>query len=623
RARRTLVVVTTRPGGARGLDPTHWVRLGPLDRDAVAELVGPERAPALYDRSGGHPLLLASLAAAGDEEMPATLREAVAAQVESLGGDVAASLRTAAVLGPACDLELLAQVAGTPVLDVLARLEAAAAAGVVVERGSGFAFRHELVREAIEATTGAARRALIHQLAARALASRPQADPLPVAVHARAGGDKVLASASFLAAAVAASGRFDLDAAEEHVAAALDLVETAGALEERARLLMSRARFDAAATDAERAIALGGGASALEVAGWVAYYRRRYDDAQAYADQAAARAEDAAVRLSALALAGRVRHGAGDLAGAVERLTAADGGPPRVEGIADVWLAGARVHQGRPEEALAALARPMVDPDALAHPWAPLHLRFYRILALGQLGRVDDALRAAGDLDAAVGRSGAVGARLAAPAANARAWVLRWSGRGAEADELNRRAFELTGGDSGPAADAMAEPHYVALLDLADGCLLRDDLDGASTLAARLAPLDSWTGTMAWHQRHRLGLLRARLALAGGDAVTALRFASAVAADAAGRGAGRYEALAGAVAGLADPTISADRLDPVVERLGACAALDGWPLVTALASARDCHGWRVQAERHAAVVATASGAGRDAVTRFAERLLRA
>ena len=87
----------------------------------------------------------------------------------------------------------------------------------------------------------------------------------------------------------------------------------------------------------------------METAGWVAYYRRRYDEARAYADEAVGRAEDVAVRVSALALAGRVRHGAGDLAGAVEQLAAAPAdGPPAVRGIADVWLAMARVHQGRP-----------------------------------------------------------------------------------------------------------------------------------------------------------------------------------------------------------------------------------------------------------------------------------
>ncbi|MDQ3897752.1 MAG: AAA family ATPase, partial [Actinomycetota bacterium] len=187
RAQRTVIVVTTRPRGAQGLDATRWIGLGPLGRDAVAELVGVTRADALLERSGGHPLLLAALTTAAgidDRQPPATLRDAVAALVDSVGRDVGATLRVAAVLGPDCDLELVAQVSGTSAVEVLAQLEAAARAGLIVERGSGFSFRHQLIREALEGATGAARRALVHQQAARALAGRPRPDPLAVAVHA-------------------------------------------------------------------------------------------------------------------------------------------------------------------------------------------------------------------------------------------------------------------------------------------------------------------------------------------------------------------------------------------------------------------------------------------------------
>jgi DNA-binding SARP family transcriptional activator/tetratricopeptide (TPR) repeat protein len=622
RCQRTLLVVTARPGGAKDIEPTHRIMVRPLARDAVAELVGADRAGALYERSGGHPLLLAALAGADDDELPVTLRDAVASRVESLGEHVAATLRVAAVLGPECDLELLAQVVSAPVVDLLAHLEAATQAGLLVEQGNGFAFRHQLFREALEAATGAARRALVHQVAARALAGRPNPDLLAVAIHARAGGDRALASSSFVAAALAAAARFDVDAAELHLASALDLAPTADALVARARLRMSQVSYDAAAEDAQRAIALGGGAAALEVAGWVAYYRRRYDEARAYADEAVVRATDDALVVSALALAGRVRHGAGDLSRAVEHLAAVHSGPPAVRGVAEVWLAQARVHQGRPADALAALARPMVDPDALAHPWAPLHLRFTRILALGQLGRVSDALRVSDDLDVAVGRSGAVGARFAGLAANARGWILRWSGRVEEADDRNWEAVEGAGGDAGPSAEAMAEGYYVALLDLADGCLLRGDADGAAALAGRLQPVDAWSGTMAWHQRHRLGLLRARLALAGGDPAAAAARALDVADDAAERGATRYELLAHAVVGLADRSVPEERLSSVVDGLGRCAVMDGWPLVIALATARRSERWRLEAERWAATIVLAAGGHHEPARRFVERVLR-
>jgi hypothetical protein len=294
-----------------------------------------------------------------------------------------------------------------------------------------------------------------------------------------------------------------------------------------------------------------------------------------------------------------------------------------VRGIADVWLAQVRAHQGRPTDALAVLARPMVDPDTLAHPWAPLHLRFVRIMALGQLGRTAEARHVVAELDKVVAHEGAVGARFAGPAANVAAWLLRWSGRGDEADERNWHAVEVTGGDGGPSADALAEAHYVALLDLADGCLVRGDAAGAAALLSRLAPLDSWNGTMAWHQRHRLGLLRTRLALAGGDAAGAAELASTVAADAAARGAGRYESLAGAMVGLADPSVPAERLALVVAGLARCAVLDGWPLVAALAAARDSEQFRAEAERLAAMVVDGAGDDGDAARRFVATILSA
>jgi hypothetical protein len=210
---------------------------------------------------------------------------------------------------------------------------------------------------------------------------------------------------------------------------------------------------------------------------------------------------------------------------------------------------------------------------------------------------------------------------LAGPAANVGAWILRWSGRAEEADERNGRALEAAGGDDGPSADALAEAYYVALLDLADGCLLRGDLSEAAALVGRLAPLDSWAGTMAWHQRHRLGLLRARLALADGDGDTAAALALVVAEDAAGRGAGRYELLARAVAGLADPSNAAEQLSPVVDGLGRCAALDGWALVGALGSARKCDAWRRAAESMAAVVVAGAGSHAESAASFVESLL--
>ena len=112
---------------------------------------------------------------------------------------------------------------------------------------------------------------------------------------------------------------------------------------------MVAGRLDEAAGQAERAVALGGGPEELEIAGWVDYYRRRYEPARRFADEAVVRAAPASpIHASALALAGRVRHGTGDTGGAEQRLVGALDGPPAVRGVAEVWLGQLRVHEGRP-----------------------------------------------------------------------------------------------------------------------------------------------------------------------------------------------------------------------------------------------------------------------------------
>ena len=585
RPARLLLVTTGRPTRDMRLDVARTIGLEPLDLDATAAIVGVDRAPELHARSGGNPLLLTALSAGGVGEQRGTIHDAIVRRMESLG-EAAETVRTAALLGAEVDLDLVADVLRVPAVELLEHLEAAVAAGVLLERGTGFAFRHELEREALEASAGAARRALVHRAAARALADHGAANPLVVAVHARIGGDAELAIDFYTRAADVALARYDIAAAETLVEAALALGEAPSALATRARLRMATSRFEDAADDARKAVAGGGGATALEVAGWVAYYRRRYDEALAFAEGAAERATDPAVRVSSLALAGRVRHGAGALVEAVADLEQATSlqAPAEVRALAAVWLAQARVHQGRPTEALQLLDRALVDPDRLAHPFAPLHGRFTRALALGQLGRADDALHACDQLDALITRSGDAGARMVGPAANTRAWILRWTGRGREADELN-----LIGLEAHDPLGPRGEAYYAAMLDLADGRLLADDDGGAAELVDRMARIETWNGTMSWHQRHRWKLVQARLALRDSDMDRAAALSADVAGDAASRSARRYELFALAIGALAGDAIRGDpaRLEEVIAGLRTCAVLDGRHLVDAVTRLRD------------------------------------
>ncbi len=438
RGRGLLAVVTTRPGAALPVAPDATLTLGPLDLATAARLVGDDRAAALHRRSGGHPLFLLALAASegeGDgpgngDALPVAVTAAVAERLAALGG-AAPTLVAAAVLGPEVDVGLLADVLGRPAPVLLDDLEAGLAQRALVERGSGFAFAHELVREAAAATASASRRALLHRGAAHALRRRPDAEMLAVARHARLGGDRAQAARALVAAADAAAGRSDHRAALTLLDQAVTLTHPTGDLRAgrpagpvtgaetpaspggewsasrpgsaagigpfgapehepggrpapgppAAEALLARARvrlvlrdLEGAADDAGAAIATGAGVAGFETAGWVAYYRRDLGAALRYAEEGVARAADDELRASCLCLAGRVRESQGELAAAEGRLTAAlDAATPGLRPLAAIWLGTLRVHQGRTAEADDLLARGLLDRSQLAHPFAVPH----------------------------------------------------------------------------------------------------------------------------------------------------------------------------------------------------------------------------------------------------------
>lgn len=617
RRSQRLLVIGTRHIGTAALEGTTVLRLDVLGADDVARLVGEDRAAELHDRSGGHPLLLRALVDAGPGDASVTLRDAVERRLSTLG-DAAATARDAAVLGPDVDLDLVAAVQQLPAATVLVDLEAAIAAGLLVDDVSGLRFRHELVRRQLEHDVSTARRELLHREAAQRLCLRTGPDWSAVAFHAARGGDVELAADAYRRAAAAAEQRFDPQAAEAYLDQSIGTRPSAPAHIDRARVRISRQDLDGAADDAAESIRRGGGPAALEIAAWASYYRRRYDEARAFADEASASASDETVRIGALAVGARVRHGAGDLQGAIAHLERVGDRPREVRGVADVWHAHALVHAGDPAGALRLADRALAAGDGLAQSFAPLHGRFARVMALGQLGRPRDALAACSDLDDAIVRFGEQGGRFVAPAGNLRGWLLRNLGRHEEARDANEVALEASGLGDRPRTHAMAEAYWVALLDLADGALLLGDIDLAAERVARCEPLKAWNGTMAWHQRHRLGLLRARLSLASGDRATTEAEARAVAAAAAEVGAMRYATLARAVVAAADPTV-----DPatVVGDLDRVAGLESWWYAATISFHRSDDALRHHAERRAASLISNAGAEGDSLRRFATTIL--
>jgi hypothetical protein len=201
-----------------------------------------------------------------------------------------------------------------------------------------------------------------------------------------------------------------------------------------------------------------------------------------------------------------------------------------------------------------------------------------------------------------------LGSRFIGPARNIRGYLLRNANLSGQADESNQAALEHTSGPDGePATDALVEAYWVAHLDLTEGRLAVGDPGGAADLLAQMEPIVDWQGTMAWHQRHRLGLLRARLALADDDRERAVGLATDVVADARERRALRYVALAEAVVALAGGTDDLDAIAGTIDGLGRCAALEAWWLTADLARRFDVPAWTRRAERQAAELTRAAG----------------
>jgi DNA-binding CsgD family transcriptional regulator len=144
---------------------------GILDRPPEPPVLG-----AVYQRGGGNPLFTEALLDPGGAVSPALplpLRDLLLALVHELPAPALQVARTAAVSGPRVGHALLAAVTGLDEAALTAALRLAVAASVLVSDTDGYAFRHELIREAVLSDLLAAERAQAH----RRLAETLEADP--------------------------------------------------------------------------------------------------------------------------------------------------------------------------------------------------------------------------------------------------------------------------------------------------------------------------------------------------------------------------------------------------------------------------------------------------------------
>ncbi len=616
------LVLAIRPGEGEPLPGTAFVHLGVLDRAAAAELVGPARIGELYQRSKGHPLFLTELAQqVAGAELPASLVESVSARCDELG-PAGALLRTAAVIGPRLDLELLAAVLGRPAVELLDDAEQATARQLLTGEDGTFTFRHELVREALAASATAGRAALLHRHAGRVLAGRADADPLTVAQHARLGGDLELAARALRDAAARAAERFDHAAAEE-------LLDDSLRLHPGPSGWLARAGCPHPPWPLRRRPGRRRRAPWRPGPRWTARPRLRSARGRPTSTAGSRRPSsslmtarwprpDAAARARCLAAGGRTRHAAGDLAQAElllgEALSLASG-PERVTAAA--WLGVLRAHQSRAGEALALLRPAARGQVGVEHTAATLHALLFTGHAHALAGRPALALGALASYTAEVERRHVP--RFAGRAVNFAGWVLRNIGAAAEALDHHQQALE------GAVREGTAELRIAALEDLAEHCLDAGELDGAHARLTEAHALLRGDLVFGWRLDLKHRLIAGRLALSRGEPQAALDTAAGLEARAAALGIPRYTAAARLLRHRAARALGLP-VDPAevaadLDRIETAVAVEAWWWTGEVAGDFASPAWLDLAAARAERLAGHAGSYADGMRRAAARRL--
>ena len=607
-----MVVAAVRAGAGEPLPATSVIHLEALGREAAAQLVGADRIDALYERSRGNPLFLTELAQqSADVRLPASLVESVSARCDELGR-AGALLRTAAIIGPDLDLDLIGAVLGRPVVELLDDSELAVAQHFLTDEDGRLRFRHELVREALAASATACRSALLHRQAGRVLARLPAADPVMIAHHARLGGDLTLAAGALRDAAARAAERFDHAAAEALLNDALSLDADAPGLLARAKVRIRRGRYADALADVRQSGEQG--AEALEVSAWAAYFDRHFGPAAQFAEDGAIAAADGVTRARCLAVAGRIHHAGGQLTTAESQLTEAlaiAAGADRVTAAA--WLGVLRAHQSRPADALPLLRPAARGQIGAEHTSATMHALLFTGHAHASAGFPEQALAAFARHTAEVARRHVP--RFAGRGVNFAAWVLRNLGARDQALDLHAEALAASRSEGTP------EVTIAVLQDLAEARLEEADLASAAALLAEASALLTGDLVFGWRLALKRDLLTARIALARGEHELAATTAAGLERAAAALPVPRYTGAARLLQhrarhALGQPadldTVAAD-LDVIEQSV----AIEAWWWTGETAADLGVADWLDRAERQAAMLAANAGPHADIVRHYA------
>jgi DNA-binding CsgD family transcriptional regulator len=236
-------------------DGVRRLKLERLSAAAVARMAeGREVDPvALYRLTSGNPFYVTEALAAGGDDVPATVRDAVLGRVARLSPHAAAVVEAVSIAPPALDAAAILAVVG----EASESVDECLASGVLRVDDGGVAFRHELARVTVEGSISPARRLALHRSLLLALIDSPHADAdvARIAHHAEQADDReaVLRFAPAAAAEAARAGAYREAAAQ--YARALRFGGELGP-GDRAELLEGRSRACYLADDQTEAIAV-------------------------------------------------------------------------------------------------------------------------------------------------------------------------------------------------------------------------------------------------------------------------------------------------------------------------------------------------------------------------------
>ncbi len=537
-----------------GVARLHQLR--PLAAEDAATLLGTllvgrtasERAVATHvlERAGGVPFFLVSYARAWQEgnahAVPADLAQGVRQRVALLPPAGAEILAAAAIVGRRVPHALLVRVAQMPEEAVLAGVDAACQARLLLEEGDdAYSFAHDVIREVVEADLGAARRALLHRTVAAALEAQlgePAIEAL--AYHYGQGGRLEKAAAYLEQAGDQAWAQRAHGAAEGHYRAALDGLErlgrTSDALRVREKLgevLQGAGRYDAALEVLEQAAETYGAGGDL-----------------------AGQARVTAAMGWAHALRGTPARGIALITALLERLERGDAVPPPLAALYEA-LAYLHFTDGQYDASLAAgdraaaLARADGDERTLAYAEA------HRINLLQMLGRLGEALRVGQEMLPLAERVGDLICLVGAHSDVAYIHALQGAFASSRRSLDRALAWAEQAGNPGRLTYALAMRGWVAALS-GEWTSARADLERAASVGSQIS--------RSWFSAYLL-IFQARLSLTEGAWEAAA--AQAQEALALGEASGDLQARRWAATTLAESEILQGRPEAARARLAA------------------------------------------------------